>query len=157
MQNFESRIGIFFQSFLRIKVVRLIIPWLLFLAMLAWTWRIKDPFREIPFYGDVFEVLWGIRWYGDHFFSGRWLYDPLVFYPEGWQVITFAYGPALFLAMLPLYAFGGAAFAYNVACVLSAPACICSPRERPNLYLWLHLPRSCLLSGASAGSASPDT
>ena len=97
-----------------------IFPWALFLACLLWGWRVKDLFYDIPAYGDVLEHLWGITWYGDHLFSGGFpSFFPLVFLPQGWWADTAANSPAIMLALAPLYKLGGAAFAYNVACLLS--------------------------------------
>jgi hypothetical protein len=61
------------------------------------------------------EVLWATQWYGDalRFHHSASLY-PLIFHPVGWQVATYAGGPVMFLALLPLYWMGGAALAYNV-------------------------------------------
>ena len=120
LADIKTRNESFFSSPQLAKIGELTIPWILFLAMLVWAWRVRDLFHEIPFYGDVFEVLWGITWYGDHLLDGQFIFYPLVFHPEGWYVATFAYGPALFIPMLPLYAFGGAAFAYNATSLVSA-------------------------------------
>jgi hypothetical protein len=97
-------------------VARLLWPWAAFLAMLAWAWRVKDLFNNVPAYGDALEVLWGLEWYAQSLAHGRNpLYFSGVFAPLGWQVATLAHGPAFFLALMPLYALGGAAFAYNGA------------------------------------------
>ena len=66
--------------------------------------------------------MWGISWYGDALRTGvdPAVY-PLAFYPGGWQLATFgqSVGPALFLAMLPLHWIAGAAFAYQIAVLLT--------------------------------------
>ena len=66
--------------------------------------------------------MWGISWYGDALRTGvdPAIY-PLAFYPGGWQLATFgqSVGPALFLAMLPLHWIAGAAFAYQIAVLLT--------------------------------------
>jgi hypothetical protein len=98
----------------------LIWPWAAFLAMLAWAWRVNDLFNNVPAYGDVLEVLWGLQWYAQSIFHGHNpLYYSAVFAPEGWQVATLAHGPILFVSLLPLYALGGAAFAFNFATLIA--------------------------------------
>jgi len=100
----------------RLKAADLLLPWAAFLPMLAWSWRVGDLFGHVPGYGDGLEVLWGLDWYAQSLIHGRNpLFDPAVFAPQGWQVATLAHGPILFLALMPLYALGGAAFAYNAA------------------------------------------
>ena len=95
-------------------------PWLLFAALLAWGWRTTDLFHTIPSYGDVLEGLWALRWYDDavRLGSNSALY-PLAFHPVGFHVPTYAWGPANFILLIPLYRIGGAAFAYNVATLIS--------------------------------------
>jgi hypothetical protein len=90
-------------------------PWLCCFGLLCWGWRAYDLAHSIPAYRDVMEVLWATQWYADglRFHYGTSLY-PLVFHPVGWQVATYAGGPAMFLALLPFYWLGGAALAYNV-------------------------------------------
>jgi hypothetical protein len=101
------------------KIGELTIPWIVFIALLAWGWRVYDMFHAIPYYGDVLEVVWGIAWYGDHLLDGQLFYFPRIFQPEGWQVAVFGYGPGMFIPLLPLYKLGGAAFAYNAAVLVS--------------------------------------
>jgi hypothetical protein len=97
-----------------------IFPWALFLAFLLWGWRVKDLFHNIPAYGDALEQLWGIAWYGDHLFGGGSpSLFPLVFHPQGWLANTSANSPAMMLALAPFYKLGGAAFAFNIASLLS--------------------------------------
>jgi hypothetical protein len=95
-------------------------PWLLFLAILAWGWRAWDLVHAVPAYEDTLEVLWIARWYADalHGLHGVRLY-PLTFYPAGWHITTYGEGPSMLLLLLPLYWLGGAAFAYNVAVLLT--------------------------------------
>jgi len=92
-------------------------PWLLFAAFLVWGWRGQNLFHDIPTYGDVLELMWGVSWYDDALQMGvnPALY-PLAFYPGGWQLATFgqSVGPALFLVMVPLHRLGGAAFIYQM-------------------------------------------
>jgi hypothetical protein len=101
------------------KLAELIVPWLLFMALLLWGWRVKNLFHAIPSYGDVLEVLWGIEWYGDRIPGESPLFYPLIFHPQGWQVATFAHTPVTLIALAPLYKFGGSVFAYNIAVLLS--------------------------------------
>jgi hypothetical protein len=101
------------------EVMRRVLPWVPFLALLVWAWPVDDLFHTIPSYQDALEVLWGIEWYGAHFPDRDLLFYPLLFHPEGWHVATFAYGPAVFLPLLPLFRWGGAAFAYNTGALLS--------------------------------------
>jgi len=97
-------------------------PWTAFAALLVWGWRGQNLFHNLPNYGDVLELTWGVSWYDDALRAGvnPALY-PLAFYPGGWQLATFgqSVGPALFLAMLPLHWIGGAAFAYQIAVLLT--------------------------------------
>jgi hypothetical protein len=96
------------------------LPWLLFTAIIAWGWRTTDLFHKVPAYGDVLEGLWALTWYDDAlrlgFSPARY---PLVFHPVGWYVATYAWGPAALGLLFPLYRAGGAAFAYNVATLLT--------------------------------------
>ena len=104
------------QPRIEVSAAGLLLPWAAFLALLAWAWRVKDLFNAVPAYGDSLEVLWGLDWYAQTL--SHWhnpLFTPAVFAPQGWQVATLAHGPLLFVALLPLYALGGAAFAYNLA------------------------------------------
>ena len=101
------------------EVMRRVLPWVPFLVLLAWGWPVDDVFHAVPSYQDALEVLWGIEWYGAHFPDRDLLFYPLLFHPEGWHVATFAYGPAVFLPLLPLFRWGGAAFAYNAGALLS--------------------------------------
>jgi hypothetical protein len=106
------------------RVWTLLAPWLALYVFLAWGWRVRDIFGSIPSFGDVLEVLWGIAWYRDALIVKHVspLYTPLVFHPNGWQTATLAHTPAFFLAALPLYEFGGAAFAYNSLAILGLAA-----------------------------------
>ena len=104
------------------SLVTRLAPWAAFAALLVWGWRGQNLFHDIPTYGDVLELMWGISWYGDALRTGvdPAVY-PLAFYPGGWQLATFgqSVGPALFLAMLPLHWIAGAAFAYQIAVLLT--------------------------------------
>lgn len=64
------------------KIIERTLPWFLFLVLLTWGWRVRDWFNAIPTYGDVLEVLWGIAWYGEHFFTGEFFFAR-VFHPAG--------------------------------------------------------------------------
>lgn len=99
---------------------RLAAPWLAFAVLLLWGWRVGDLAHNLPAYGDVLEVLWITTWYdealrGVHAAASY----PLLFYPAGWRVVTYAGGPTLLLALLPLNWLGGPAFAYNVTTLLT--------------------------------------
>ena len=96
------------------------LPWGLFVALLAWGWRTTDLFHTVPAYGDALEGLWAISWYDDALRLGQnpWVF-PLAFHPQGWSVITYAWGPANFALLLPLGWLGGPAFAYNVATLIT--------------------------------------
>jgi hypothetical protein len=95
-------------------------PWLLFAALLAWGWRTTELLHTVPSYGDVLEGLWALMWYDDALRVGSnpALYR-LAFHPVGFHVPTYAWGPANFLLLIPLYRVGGAAFAYNVAMLIT--------------------------------------
>ena len=104
------------------KWTRAILAWLPFVAILAWRWGARNFFRTIPYYGDVLEVTWGISWFADALrLQHGFLFYPLIFFPQGWQVATFgqALGPGLFVLTAPLYWLGGAAFAYNASVLLT--------------------------------------
>jgi len=64
------------------------------------------------------EVLWGIAWYGEHFFAGEF-FSARVFHPAGWNVFLFGYTPGFFILLIPFYKLGGAPLAYNASAVLS--------------------------------------
>jgi hypothetical protein len=97
-----------------------VFPWALFWAFLLWGWRVRNLFRDVPYYGDVLEVLWGTKWYADNWLhGGDTTFYPSIFHPIGWQVGTFAHSPALFLFLAPLSWLGGVAFAYNIALIIS--------------------------------------
>jgi len=97
-------------------------PWALLVAFLAWGWgpALSQLGRSVPAYADVLELTWATSWFSEALSQGRNpLFYPLAFYPQGWHVATFAAGPAVLLFMLPLHALGGAAFAHNVAAILT--------------------------------------
>jgi hypothetical protein len=94
-------------------------PWLAFLGIMLLGWHRTNLLHMVPSaYGDVLEGTWATMWLGDSLLHGTnpSLY-PLAFHPVGWPVITYAWGPANFLLLIPLYWLGGAAFAYNVATI----------------------------------------
>jgi hypothetical protein len=96
------------------------VPWLLFVAMLAWGWRTTDFAGTVPSYGDVLEGLWAIDWYDPALRTGSGAsVNPLAFHPEGWQVATYAWGPLNLAFLMPLARLGGAALAYNVITLLT--------------------------------------
>lgn len=103
------------------RIARPLIPWLCFWTFFAWGWRVRNFFEDLPAYGDVLEVLWGIQWYHDSLFlhHSSPLFTPLVFHPVGWHTATLAHTPVLFLFALPLYRLGGLGFAYNTLSVLA--------------------------------------
>ncbi len=103
------------------QIVVWLLPWLVFLVALACMWRITDLGHSVVAYGDVLEVTWGSQWYaaavrGE---TPAPFFYPLIFFPEGWQLATFGYGPGMFLTLLPFQLWGGAAFAFNVVTLLS--------------------------------------
>ena len=91
-------------------LARRVAPWAAFGLLLFWSWRVSDLAHALPTYDDVLEVVWITSWYdaalcGLH---GAQLY-PLIFYPAGWHVATYAGGPAILLGLLPLNWLGGPA------------------------------------------------
>ncbi len=104
----------------RLEKVQSIAPWLPFAMVLAWGWHAVDLLHEVPAYGDVLEGLWALLWYADSLRTGQSpAFYALLFHPGGWYVATYAWGPLNFLLLMPLYAIGGAAFAYNAATLIS--------------------------------------
>jgi len=101
-------------------IIKRLAPWAGFWGIFLWCWRVRDLFHRIPAYGDALEVIWGIRYYYDSLFVMHRspLFTPLVFHPWGWQTATLAHTPVFFLAALPFYALGGAAFAYNILAIV---------------------------------------
>lgn len=98
-----------------------LLPWLVFLAVLAAMWRITDLSHSVVAYGDVLEVTWGSEWYAAAL-RGETVtpfFYPRLFFPEGWRLAAFGYGPGMFLTLLPFQLLGGAAFAFNVVTLLS--------------------------------------
>lgn len=96
-------------------------PWVAFVLLFLWGWRVKNIFTHIPAYEDVLEVIWGIRWYHETIFVQHIspLFTPFVFHPLGWHTATLAHTPFLFTIALPLYEIGGEAFAYNVLVIVA--------------------------------------
>jgi hypothetical protein len=102
------------------SLARRIAPWAVFGLVLVWSWRVTDLAHALPSYDDVLEVVWISSWYdgalrGIH---AAQIY-PMIFYPAGWYVATYAGGPALLLGLLPLHWLGGPAFAYNVLMLIT--------------------------------------
>ncbi len=100
-------------------VIRLLFPWLVFWALFAWGWQVRNPFTDIPACyesPDAFEVLWGIRWYHEALFSRHLtpFFTNLAFHPIGWHTTTLAHTPTLFVIAQPLYMVGGEVFTYNI-------------------------------------------
>jgi hypothetical protein len=92
-------------------------PGAVLLAFLAWGWRAQDLFHSIPSYGDTLVFTWALSWYGDAIPAHQSIaVYPLAFYPGGWP---YAEDFFMLLAALPLHWIGGAAFAYNVAVLLT--------------------------------------
>jgi hypothetical protein len=87
------------------------------LFFLGWGWRAQNILRSIPSYGDTLVFTWALSWYGDAIPAHQSIsVYPLAFYPGGWP---YAEDYFMLLALLPLYWVGGAAFAYNVATLLT--------------------------------------
>ncbi len=98
-----------------------LLPWVVFfLIFFVWGWRVSDMFTHIPAYGDVFEFIWGVQWWFGGLLLQRWapFYTSIIFHPTGWYPTTWALSPMLFVLSFPLYAIGGAVFAYNVLALL---------------------------------------
>src|SRR5690606_4505638 len=91
-------------------------PSLAFLVMLGMAWR-TSLVSEVPGYGDVLEVIWGMEWYYDQIFGHHSppLYSPLVFHPNGWHTATLAHTPLLFLIGAAIIALSdNVGLAYNL-------------------------------------------
>ena len=92
-------------------------PAAVLLGFLAWGWRAQNLFSSIPSYGDTLVFTWALSWYGDAIPAHQSIaVYPLAFYPGGWP---YAEDFFMLLALLPLHWIGGAAFAYNVATLLT--------------------------------------
>lgn len=92
----------------------------------VWLWRVRDPFRELPAYGDTLEVVWGFIWYHRVLLDGdgsKLLFYPLIFHPNGWHTATLAHSPSFFVLGMPYELIGGPAFAYNSMALLSLVVC----------------------------------
>ncbi|GIV89342.1 MAG: hypothetical protein KatS3mg055_1860 [Chloroflexus sp.] len=96
-----------------------LIPWMVFGIFFGWGWRVENLFTNLPAYGDVLEVIWGIQWYYQSLSVSHVspLFTSLVFHPLGWHTATLAYTPTLFLVSLPFYFIGGLGFAYNILAI----------------------------------------
>lgn len=103
------------------RIASYLFPIVVCLALLAWGWRIRNPFHDLPGYSDALEVVWGIEWYHTALFAGHVspLFTHLVFHPNGWHTATLAHTPAIFLLAQPFRSIGGPVFAYNVLVILS--------------------------------------
>ena len=107
-------------TLLRQKLLSPLAPWLLLTAFLVWGWRGQDFVRSVPNYGDILEFTWALTHFDEALRAGT---NPLLaanaFYPGGWNLATYATGFVFLPALLPLHRLAGAAFAYNVAVLLS--------------------------------------
>lgn len=97
-----------------------LVGWMLFCFYLWLHWHNINILRELPSFGDMLEVVWGLHWY-DEVVQTRHLrlfYDG-IFHPVGWYVGTLAHTITFFATMLPAYWIGGAAFSINVHVIVS--------------------------------------
>ena len=119
------------------NIPRLLLPWILCVVFLAWGWGIRDPFKQLPAYGDALEVIWGIEWYHDALFVSHTspLFDPRIFHPNGWHTATLAHTPAIFLLAQPFRLVGGPVFAYNALAFLSFIVAFWGCRRFFELYI----------------------
>lgn len=134
-------------------LIQKLVSWLLFLALLLWSWR-TNLWTELPNYGDVIEVIWGISWYREALWSKELsvLYYPLMFHPDGWQVGTLAHRPMHFLLYQPLAALGGAVFAFNSFVILGLAAAFAGAKRLFSLYTnnWLAITAALIYTFAFA-------
>lgn len=102
------------------RAYRCVLPWAPLVAFLLWGWRAHDLFRSLPKYEDVLEVTWVVSWFGDalRLRQNPAVY-PLAYFPGGWQVASYSGGVPLLLSLVPFYWLGGAAFAYNIAVLVT--------------------------------------
>jgi len=102
------------------RVIRPILPWLVFFLFILWGWRLENLFTSIPAFGDNLESLWTIDWwYQSLIVEGHSpAHTQAIFHPEGWQTSSQSYSPVLLLSTIPLTFLGGAAFAYNAVVLL---------------------------------------
>jgi hypothetical protein len=108
-------------------------PAAVLLAFLAWGWRALDWFHSIPSYGDTLVFTWALSWYGDAIPAHQSIaVYPLAFYPGGWP---YAEDFFMILALLPLYWIGGAAFAYNVATLVTFVAAFAGAYKLGRLFV----------------------
>lgn len=103
-----------------VSFLRKLTPALAFLVFLLWHWRIYDLSANIPAYGDILEIMWGINWYKAQLLSlsNSPFFTPTIFYPDGWHLLTSANGIGAFLLLVPLALFANEAFAYNLLALL---------------------------------------
>ncbi len=116
------------------RILKILIPWVPFHLFLIWGWRVTNPFREIPGYGDVLESLWGFIWYERTIFQGEGtpFFIPLIAHPLGWHTANLAHTPLLYFIGMLVHRVGGPAFAYNILALLSLYICFAG------MFLFLH-------------------
>lgn len=117
--------------------IRVLVPWLCFGGLFAWGYRVRNFFTDVPAYGDVLEVLWGVKWYREALFSGHssLLFTPLLDHPVGRHTTTLAFTPALFLFATPFDWIGGLAFAYNALVLLALAISFAGMLRFARLYI----------------------
>lgn len=103
---------------------------------LIWGWHRLDLLHSVSGYGDILEFTWALSWFDEAIRTGKSLaVYPLAFYPGGWHVATYAEGPLMLLATLPLYRLGGPAFAYNMTVLLTFVVAFAGAYKLARLFL----------------------
>jgi len=97
------------------RAAPLVLPWVAFLAMMAWAWGWRDLRATLPNHGDAFETVVGASWFSDALaHSQNPLVYPYNFFPVGWRVGSHSAGIILYLMLWPVARLGGPALAYNL-------------------------------------------
>ncbi len=102
------------------RIVERLFPWLIFAAFMLWAVGGRDLTKTLPHYGDTAETVFGVAWLDETLMQGRSpLVYPLNYFPEGWRVASHVTGMPFHVLLWPFYRLGGAAFAANLAILLS--------------------------------------
>ena len=103
-----------------VRIVERLFPWLIFAAFMLWAVGGRNLTRTLPGYGDAVETVFGVTWLDETIMQGRSPFVlPLNYFPEGWRVASHVTGMPFHALLWPFDPLGGAAFAANLAILLS--------------------------------------